>query len=89
MSPTHHAAIRAQQRSISPFVIDLLLRFGRREHDNRGAEIVFFDRRSKKKVVSYTGGVISKMSEHLDAYAVIADGAILTVGVRCKKINLN
>lgn len=87
MNATTHAAVRCQQRGVSPFVIDLLLRFGRREHDHRGAEIVFFDRRAKKEVESYTGGSIGKLSEQMDSYAVVSDGCVLTVGVRYKKIN--
>lgn len=87
MNATTHAAIRCQQRGVSLFVIDLLLRFGRREHDHAGAEIIFFDRRAKREVESYTGGSIGKLSEQMDSYAVVSDGCVLTVGVRYKKIN--
>lgn len=87
MKATTHAIARCQQRGVSPFVIDMLLRFGRREHDHQGAEIVFFDRRAKKEVESYTGGSIGKLSEQMDSYAVVADGFVITVGVRYKKIN--
>lgn len=87
MKATAHASVRCQQRGVSPFVVDLLLRFGRREHDHRGAEIVFFDRRAKKEVESYTGGSIGKLSEQMDSYAVVSDGCVITVGVRHKKIN--
>lgn len=87
MKATIHAAVRCQQRGVSPFVIDMLLRFGRREHDHQGAEIVFFDRRAKKEVESYTGGSIGKLSEQMDSYAVVSDGCVITVGTRYKKIN--
>lgn len=87
MKATTHAAVRRQQRGISPFVIDLLLRFGRREHDHEGAEIVYFDRRAKREVESYTGGSIGKLSEQMDSYAVVSDGCVITVGTRYKKIN--
>jgi hypothetical protein len=87
MRATTHASTRCQQRGVSPFVVDLLLRFGRREHDHKGAEIVFFDRRAKKEVESYTGGSIGKLSEQMDSYAVVSDGCVITVGVRHKKIN--
>ena len=87
MKATIHAAVRCQQRGVSPFVVDLLLRFGRREHDHKGAEVVFFDRRAKKEVESYTGGSIGKLSEQMDSYAVVSDGCVITVGVRHKKIN--
>jgi hypothetical protein len=84
---TIHADVRAQQRGISPLVVDLLLQFGKREHDHAGAEIVFFDRRAKKDVESYTGGSIGKLSEQMDSYAVVSGGCVITVGMRYKKIN--
>jgi hypothetical protein len=87
MNKTAHASIRCQQRGIPPLVVDLLLQFGRREHDHSGAEIVYFDHRSKKRIESYAGGLSSKLSEYLDSYAVVADGEIVTVGVRFKRIN--
>lgn len=87
MKSTAHASIRCQQRGIPQLVVDLLLKFGHREHDHHGAEIVYFDRRSRKQLDSYAGGIISKMSEHLDSYAVVSNGEILTVGIRYKKIN--
>ncbi len=89
MKATTHAAIRCQQRGIPPLVVDLLLEFGCREHDHAGAEIVYFDRRAKKRIESYVGGLISKLSEHLDSYAVLADGIVITVGTRFKRINHN
>ena len=87
MKATNHAIARCQQRGISPLVVDLLLRFGRREHDHAGAEVVFFDRRAKKDVESYTGGSIGKLSEQMDSYAVVSEGCVITVGVRYKKIS--
>lgn len=87
MKATAHASVRCQQRGLSPFVVDLLLRFGRRAYDLRGAEKVFFDRRAKKEVESYTGGSIGKLCEQMDLYAVVSDGCVITVGVRHKKIN--
>jgi len=87
MKASTHATTRCQQRGVPPLVVDLLLRFGRREHDHKGAEIVFFDRRAKKEVDSYTGGSIGKLSEQMDSYAVVSDGCVITVGVRYKQIN--
>lgn len=86
MKITEHAAIRSQQRGIPPIVLDLLLQFGCHEYDHVGAEIVYFDRRSKKSVESYTGGLISKLSDHLNSYAVLDGGTVITVGTRFKRI---
>jgi hypothetical protein len=89
MKTSTHATVRCQQRGIPPIVVDLLLQFGHRQHDHAGAEIVYFDRRSRKRIESYVGGLISKLSEHLDSYAVVADGMVITVGTRFKRINHN
>lgn len=86
MKATAHASVRCQQRGIPPLVVDLLLQFGRREHDHHGAEIVYFDRRSRKRIERHVGGLISKLSEHLDSYAVVSDGEIITVGSRFKRV---
>ncbi|MEZ5646023.1 MAG: hypothetical protein R3E94_03265 [Burkholderiaceae bacterium] len=86
MNLTKHAAKRSQQRGIPELVIDLLLRFGRRDHDHRGAEIVYFDKASRKHVERYCGSLIGKVNEHLDCYAVVADEVIVTVGVRYERV---
>lgn len=87
MTMNNHATARAQQRGVPPLVVDLLLEFGVREHDSRGAEIVYFDRRAKKHLETYSGGLFGKLNEHLDAYAVVSNGKIITVGPRHKRIN--
>ena len=87
MTMTIHALQRCQQRGISPFVIDLLFRFGCYEHDNSGAEVIYFDKRAKRNIERYTGGALGKLSEHMNSYAVVADGRVVTVGSRYKKIN--
>lgn len=87
MHSASHAEIRCQQRGIPPLVIDLLLRFGCHAHDHDGAEVVFFDQRARRQVKRYAGGLIGKLSQHFDSYAVIADGRIVTAGTRYKRVN--
>lgn len=89
MKEATHASVRCQQRGIPPFVIDLLFQFGCREHDHAGVEILYFDRRAKKRIERYVGGLICKMSNHLDSYAVVSGEKLVTVGVRYKRINRN
>jgi|APLak6261690937_1056196.scaffolds.fasta_scaffold07532_2 hypothetical protein len=84
---TLHTNTRAQQRGVPPVIIDLLLKFGAREHDGRGAEICYFNSKSKKKVQSYMGGLLGKLSEELNAYAVVNGDTVITVGTRYKRIN--
>ncbi len=83
---SQHAKKRSQQRGVPPLIIDLLLQFGARESDGNGAEICYFDRGSKKRIQSYTGSLINKISEQLNAYAVVAGDTIITVGTRVKRI---
>lgn len=87
MSISLHASKRAQQRGVPPLIIDLLIQFGKREHDGHGAEIYFFDHRAKKHLQSYAGGLINKLSEQLDVYAIISEEKVITVGKRLKKVN--
>ena len=86
MKLTQHATIRSQQRGISPLVVDLLVRFGARQKSGDGTEICYFDRQARKTLGSYVGGVIGKLSEELDAYAIISGENVVTVGPRYKKI---
>lgn len=87
MQNTIHSSIRAQQRGVPPIIVDLLLQYGAREHDAKGCEVIYFDKKSKKKVETYVGGLFGKLDEHMDAYAVIASGKVVTVGNRFKRIN--
>jgi hypothetical protein len=34
-----------------------------------------------------SGGLFGKLNEHLDSYAVVANGKIVTVGARHKRVN--
>lgn len=46
---TGHAQIRSQQRSVAPFIIDLLLGYGTSTR-HRGADTIFFDKAGKKRL---------------------------------------
>lgn len=84
---TTHATVRLQQRGISALVLDCLLEYGRKAHDHRGAEIVYFDSQSRTKVRSALGDdAYRKVADRLDTYAVLSnDGAVVTVGHRTKR----
>lgn len=90
-SLTNHARARLQQRGISNTVLDCLLLYGRKVHDHRGGEIVFFDHHARERLRRQADPHQYKVIEpKLDAYAVIgADGAIVTVGHRTRRINRN
>jgi len=85
---TEHARARMQQRGISPAVLELLLDYGREEHDHRGCRIVRFDKRSRSRVLRDLGAeLFRRVERHLGTYAVIAsDDAIVTVGHRVRRM---
>jgi len=86
MNITQHAAIRTRQRGIPPIILDLLLEFGHHEFDHRGAEIIFFNKRSKKNLERHSSCIYSKISNHLNSYAVLDGNTVLTIGKRTKRI---
>jgi hypothetical protein len=86
---TDHAKVRAQQRGIPPLIVDWLKRFGAASNDGHGAQVRYFDKRSRKLLEQRVGReVVSRLSELLDAYLVVGDdGTVVTVGHRYKRIH--
>lgn len=85
---THHAGVRRQQRCIPPEALDLLWDFGRvaRSH---GADRLFFDRRSRRRVAAALGPDGLRRAERLlNTYAVVADdGAVITCAWRSRRLH--
>ena len=80
---TVHARVRMQQRGIPPAALDALLEYGRESHDHRGARIVSFDKRSRRRAARALGNAFRSLERYFDAYAVLgADDAVITVGHR-------
>lgn len=86
---TKHASARKQQRGIPGSVLDCLLEFGKASHDNRGGEVLYFDKRAKQRCLAAMGmGAYRKLDGHFGVYAVRSlDGALLTVGHRRKRMH--
>lgn len=79
MQMTQHAAVRSQQRAISPMLVDLLMEFGANEPAGGGATKVFFDKAARRRVKAYAGPLAGLLNDHLDIYAVIgADNQVIT-----------
>lgn len=84
---TRHANERSHQRAIPKMMIDLLLEFGSSESAGPGAQKMFFDKPSRKRVKAYAGPLAGYLEEHLDVYAVVSsDMNIITVGHRTERI---
>lgn len=86
---TDHAQARLQQRGIPIPVLECLLTYGRKVHDHRGGQLVFFDHHARDRLRRTRGAeVFKKLEPKLDTYAVLTeDGVVLTVGHRTKRIN--
>jgi len=89
MVQTQHAALRARQRAIPPLVKQLLEEFGEHVFDGRGGVLVFFSRRSMRRMERSLGHrPVAKLSEYFGAYMVqdSHDGTVVTVGHRSRRI---
>lgn len=88
LNMTQHGSARQQQRGLSPLILDWLTQFGATAYDHHGAEIRFFDKRSRKQLATAVGNeVVSRLEGLLDIYAVVSTtGSVITVGHRYKRI---
>lgn len=86
---TQHAVARMQQRGIKLQIVEMLFQCGAKEHDHRGATILYFDKQARQRLRDQYGAEqIKKIDQQLNAYAVIVgDGTVVTVGHRTKRIN--
>jgi hypothetical protein len=88
---TQHAVTRMQQRGIKFQTVEMLLQCGAKEHDHRGATVLYFDKQARQRLYDQYGAEqLKKIDRQLDTYAVIAgSGAVVTVGHRTRRINRN
>ncbi len=85
---TTHAAARLRQRGIPADALDCLESYGHVRHDHRGAEILYMDHRSRLAARRSMGEAAYKRAEKLmNVYAVVADGKVVTVGHRTRRVN--
>ena len=86
---TKHAAERAQQRAIPPFVDRLLDEFGEESYDGNGAVRLFFSHRSVRRMERALGRQpVTMFKRYLNAYKIeSADGATITKGWRTARVN--
>ncbi|MCX7892227.1 MAG: hypothetical protein N2544_07680 [Burkholderiales bacterium] len=88
---SRHARIRMQQRCVPADVVAQLVGFGTARHDHRGGVVVFFDKRSRRRLERAAGPEARRTLERwANAYAVVAaDGAVVTVGRRDRRFRRN
>jgi hypothetical protein len=86
---TAHARARMQQRGIRPDALGALLDFGSARHlHSEGREVVFFDRKAKKRLAK-ADPAAARAAERLQrTYAIVGrDGAVITVGHRYRRVS--
>jgi len=89
MNETRHAQKRAQQRCIPPMIDRLLDEFGEEVYDSQGGLIVYFSKRSKRRMQRALGRrPVKKLSEFFNVYRVDSskDELTITRGHRFKHI---
>jgi len=67
---TMHARTRSQQRGIPPMLVDLLLQFGSERQQN-GATVYYFDRRARRNLDAYVGGIMPGLDKWLGTFVVL------------------
>ena len=84
---TKHAEARMQQRGVTLEALDLLLEYGARAHAGKGAEIVYFDKKARERLLKKPGNAAIKAdSKQLKSYAVCKGAMIVTVGKLYKRV---
>ncbi len=77
-----------QQRGIRPEALEALLDFGRTRHLHKaGAEVVYFDKRARKRLARLDPAAARDAERLCRTYAVLgADGVVVTVGYRYRRV---
>ena len=84
---TKHAEARMQQRGVTQEALDLLLDYGARAPAGKGAEIVYFDKKARDRLMKKSGSrAIRPGSKQLKSYAVCKGAMIVTVGKLYRRV---
>lgn len=85
-----HAAIRAQQRGIPPFIDQLLDLYGKEQYDGHGGVVIYLDRSSIRRMERDMGRepVRRLTSTWRNAFKIKSshDGCTITTGLNYKRI---
>jgi hypothetical protein len=82
-----HAQVRMQQRAISAEALERLLDFGSVKHLARDKDIVFFDKKAKRRLARADKGVAGEVERLVRTYAVLGgNGVVVTVGHRYRRV---
>ena len=84
---TAHARARMQQRGIPAGVVETLLDHGSVQHDHLGGRLVYFSRKSRRRLLEEGALGRERMGRFRKAYLVLTGaGQVRTVGWRYQRI---
>jgi len=85
---TAHARARMQQRGIRSDVLEALLDFGSARYLHfRGREVVFFDKKAKKRLAKAPTDAARAAERLVRTYAIVgSNGVVVTVGHRYRRV---
>jgi hypothetical protein len=80
---SNHAALRIQQRSMSPDIIDAVIDFGKERHAGGGCVSYAFTDRTWRRFVEAMGPAARRLERARSAYVIVADnGLVVTAAWR-------
>ncbi len=87
MHMTRYARARQHKQAIPPLIIDWLCEFGCRSAGTNGMTFIHFDKESRRSLCSEAGQiVIRRLEDMMDAYLVMSDERIISVGHHFKSL---
>lgn len=84
---TSHAIARMQQRGIRAAALEVLLDYGRTAPAAHGREIVYFDKKARRRLAQENPAALRAAERVCRTYAIVAsDSSVITVGHRFRRI---
>lgn len=85
---TAHARARMQQRGIRSDALEALLDFGSARHlHSKGRELVFFDKRAKRRLAKAEPDAAREAGKFIRTYAILgSNGVVVNVGHRFRRV---
>lgn len=72
-----HAALRSQQRSMSPDIIDAVIDFGQERHASGGCYSYAFTDRTWRRFVEQMGSDARRLQRARNAYVIVAENGLV------------
>ena len=84
-----HALARAKERGFEQEAIDVLLTYGSYRHNGRGTQVVAMDAAGRAAARRELGPGYERVAKRLDFVARVADGVVVTLVPRTKRLKFN